>query len=125
MGPMRIARLLVVAAVVIGFMGCYEVGCGCPVDVRNNTPYYLHFLGQDESHLYVPSGGVRSMGFDSGKELRVLIAPGQDVSVDMEISISCSGCWNQIIDIQWDHSESKFLYERSGCATDASVDGGG
>jgi hypothetical protein len=125
MGSLRIARFLAVAAVVIGFMGCYEVSCGCPVDVRNNTPYYLHFLGQDESHLYVPPGGVRGMGFEYSDELRVLIAPGQTDSAEMKISISCSGCWNQIIDIQWDRSESEFLYERSGCATDASVDGGG
>lgn len=125
MGPIRIARLLAVAAVVIGFIGCYEVSCGCPVDVRNNTPYYLHFIGQDESRLYVPPGGLKSMGFDSGEELKVLIAPGQDVSAEMEISISCSGCWNQIIDIQWDRSELEFLYERSGCEIDASVDAGG
>jgi hypothetical protein len=126
-GLPRIFGVAIFTSALVGVLGCYNISCGCPADIRNNTPYYLHLLGQDESHLYVPPGGLREMGFESGDELEVLIAPGQEYSTDITIPISCAGCWNLSIDIQWDRSDSTFLFERSGCSSepDASLDAGG
>jgi hypothetical protein len=128
-GLPRIIKVVFCTVVVVGIFGSCDFSCYCWTDVRNNTPYHLHMLGQYESHLYVPPGGLKSMKFEEFNDppLSVLIAPGQSESAQIIIPVDCGyrGC--HFIDIQWEDSPPALVFERLDCTyePDASLDGGG
>lgn len=64
----------------------------------NNTPYYLHFLHPDGSHLFVPPGKMVSTSTKGGAKVSVLVSPGQEVKGSTQADGDCcsgeegSGC---------------------------------
>lgn len=129
-GLPRIVSIVVFTALMVGGLGSCDFKCTCWTNVRNNTPYHLHLLGQYESHLYVPPGGLRGMNFDdygSDALLTVFIAPGQDESAQTTFPVECGHDGCRFIDIQWEASPRALVYERLECIDepDVSLDGGG
>jgi hypothetical protein len=98
----------------VGVLGSCDIHCYCGTEVRNNTPYYLHFLGPVESHLYVPPAGIRSMVFEEEPVLKIIIAPGQDQSRQITIPNACDfdEC---LIDVLWEDPPGSLSIEWANC----------
>ena len=113
----RIVLIMLFSTMMVGILGSCDISCYCGVDVRNNTPYYLHFLGQNESHLYVPPGGLRHMIFESGEdpEMKIVIAPAQDQSGRITIPNACDFDQCSYIDILWEDPPGAFSIEWAYC----------
>jgi hypothetical protein len=113
----RIVRIAFFSAMLVGLLGSCGISCPCGVDVRNNTPYHLHYLGQNESHLYVPPGEIRSMTFetDEDPEMKIIIAPAQDQSGRITIPNACDFSQCQFIDVWWSDPPGVFSIEWAGC----------
>ncbi len=76
---------------------------------HNDTPYFVHFLQEDEPRLWVPPGAQESVSIDSGQEVTVVIAPAQPAAGHHPVTISCcdGGCgtvearWTTELDVYY------------------------
>jgi hypothetical protein len=85
------SRLLAALALACG--GCCgggddSEGVGS-VEVRNQTPYFVHFLHPDHNRLYVEPGASEALHVSSSREITILIAPGQEAKGMVEDHASC------------------------------------
>jgi hypothetical protein len=86
----RASRLAVAVALACG--GC----CGGEdseavgsVEVRNETPYFVHFLHPDQSRLYVEPGASETLEANGSRQITILIAPGQEAKGMVEDGADC------------------------------------
>ena len=89
----RASRLLAAFALACG--GCCSGGGGDDsegvgtVEVRNQTPYFVHFLHPDENRLYVEPGASETLAANASRQITILISPGQDAKGMVEDAADC------------------------------------
>jgi hypothetical protein len=87
----RASRTLAAVALALACGGCCggdSEGVGS-VEVRNQTPYFVHFLHPDQSRLYVEPGASETLEAGGSRQITILIAPGQDAKGVVEDAAAC------------------------------------
>lgn len=103
-------------------MGCYTIGCECTIEVRNNTHYYLHLLGPEDTYIYVPPG---EQNYVKEPEIRALIAPGQGKKAEIVVPVDCHSESCRFVDICWEDPSLVVKCRDYPPGLDDSIDAGG
>ena len=108
-------------------MGCFTLSCECNIKVRNNTPFYMHILGPNDSYIYVPPGGQKYLDLEDAEEpeIKALIAPGQGKIAEIVVPVDCSPESCRLVDICWEDPSLIAVHLDCPSGHDASIDGGG